>query len=211
MPDRKNIHELRELVANSRDIIKSTVDYAYRQYNNGYAPPDDIEELTERIIELLLDHDCHNIKMYDSNLANLRTWLSPLVRHKTWDFIKKKRKWDSLDETVAERLLEHPKQELNIISQERQMAFEKEIEKLSEHDRCLINLIREEVPVAEIAECLNIKPLSVNRMKHKIIQKIKAGLNKNGGGANLMPELPTRKMKIIQNNQSTFFSFAPIN
>ncbi len=181
MPDSNNILESQELVANSRDIIKAAVASTYRKYN-GYAPPDDVEELTEKIILLLLDHDCHKIKTYNPSQGDIRTWLPSVVRNPVWDFVKKKRKWDSLDETVAEKLMEQPKQELNIILQEQQIALTKEIEKLSEHDRRLILLICDEVPVAEIAKRLKIKPKSVNQMKHQIIQKIKARLNKDGGG-----------------------------
>ena len=50
---------------------------------------------------------------------------------------------DSLDETVADKLFEQPKQELNIILQEQQIALAKEIAKLSEHDRQIITLICE--------------------------------------------------------------------
>lgn len=158
------------------------VAFAYRHYSNGYAPPDDVEELTEEIIKLLLDHNCHRIKTYDPAKASLKTWLTPIVRHETWVFIKKKRTWDSLDETLAEKLMEQPTQELNLISKEQQIAMNKEIAQLSEQNRQLITLIREEFPVAEIAKQLNIKPESAHRMKYEIIQKLRVKLNKNGGG-----------------------------
>ena len=180
MPDSKSIQEWQEFIAESRAIIKTAVVNVYRKYN-GYAPPDDVEELTEKIILLLLDHDCHKIQTYDPSKGDLKTWLPSVVRNSVWAFIEKKRKWDSLEETVAEKLMEQPKQELNIILQEQQIALTKEIEKLSEHDRRLILLIYNEMPIAEIAKRLKIKPDSVYRMKHQIIQKIRANLKMGGG------------------------------
>ncbi len=101
-----------------------------------------------------------------------------------------KRKWDRLEETVAEKLIEQPTQELNIISKEQRASLTSEITKLSEHDRRLILLICDEVPVAEIANQLKIKPESVHRMKHQIIQKIKAGIM---GGVKYRARVPNKK------------------
>ena len=90
-----------------------------------------------------------------------------------------------------------------MMQQEQRTAITAEIEKLSARQRQLIRLICNDFPVAEIAKQMKVKPESVHRMKHQVIQKIKAGLKKEGG-ATSVPNHPKRKMKIIQNNESRF-------
>ncbi len=172
---------------------------------------DEVEDLREQIVVLLLNNDCQRLKTFDSDKASFKTWLTKVVDHHVSAYLKQRKTWHSLAETLPEKLLEQPKQELNVITQEQRIAVAKEIEKLSEHQRRLLTLICDDLPVTEIAERLKIKPESIHRMKHQIIQKIRAGLKKEtGGGANFMPNTQIRKIRIIKNNKSRFCNLRTI-
>ncbi len=90
MPDSKSLQDWQEFVADSCDIIKTAVNSTFRKFNHGYAPPEDVDEVTEDIFKLLLNHDCRVIKMYDESRSNLMTWLTPEINHQVWAYLQKK-------------------------------------------------------------------------------------------------------------------------
>ena len=170
---------------------------------------DEVEEFRGQIVLLLYTNDCHRLKTFDPARGAFKTWLTKVIEHHIPTQLKRQQAWDGLDVILPGKLLTEGTQELNMMQQEQRTAITAEIEKLSAGQRQLIRLICNDLPVAEIAKQMKIKPESVHRMKHQVIQKIKAGLKKEGG-ANSVPNHPKRKMKIIQNNESRFFTFRAI-
>lgn len=142
---------------------------------------DEIEDYRGKIMLHLLADDGHRLKTYDPSKSSLRTWLTRVAEHLISDELKHRRGWDSLDDVSLELLLEPPRQELQIITQERRALVEQVVNKLSAHQQRLYRLVCEGLSAPEIAKRLNIKTASVHRRKHELIMKIQAGL-RNGGG-----------------------------
>jgi len=109
--------------------------------------------------------------------------LTAVTEHELGYKFKHEKSWDSLDDTPLEQLLELPQQERNVITQEQREAVARVVAKLSARQQQLWELLCDDLSASEIAERLNIKAASVHRMKHELIQKIKKGIAKNGGGA----------------------------
>ena len=78
--------------------------------------------------------------------------------------------------------MEQPRQELNVSTHEELAAVIHVVTQLSARQQEIFWLLYAELSTSEMAERLKIKPESVRRMKHELRQKIKAGMEKNGGG-----------------------------
>jgi RNA polymerase sigma factor (sigma-70 family) len=208
MPDSKNLtdgnsqSEPPALPAELYEALPALIHAACRQFH--YDPkPDQIENLRGEIILQLLENDGHRLQTFDSDKASLHTWLHTLVRNYVGKRLKRRRKWDSLEDVLPEVLLEQPRQELNVSAHEEFVAVARVVAKMSARQQELFRLVCAELSTAEIAKRLKIKPESVRRMKHGLRQKIKAGLEKTGG-ANYVPKGLRRKIKIIEKSESTF-------
>lgn len=198
------------LLSLNYDAVKELVFYACRKYHQ-HPMLEEIEDLRNDIAYYLLNDNSHYLRTFDPKKASFKTWLTCVVEHFISNYFKHQRSWDNLKETLPERFLEEPKQELNSITKEKQEAVTKEISKLTSYQQNFINLICDDLSVSEIAQRLSIKPESVYWMKHQIIQKIQVGLHRqNGGGANSVPEHQNSKIKINQNNDSRFSAHSTI-
>ena len=130
----------------------------------------------------MIADDYRYLKTFDPAKASLKTWLTAVTEHELGYKFKHEKTWDSLDDTPLDQLLELPQQERNVITQEQREAVARVVAELSLHQQQLYALLCEELSAPEIAERLNIKAASVHRMKHALIQKVKKGIEKNGGG-----------------------------
>lgn len=173
--------DLSALVAKLYKELPSLIGYACGDFYH-YPKPDKIEDWRAEIILLFLKNDGHTLKTFHSDRGKLNTWLHAVIRNHVGGRLKRRRKWDSLDDVLPETLMEQPRQELNVSAHEELAAVIRIVAKLSARQQELFRLICAELSTSEMAERLKIKPESVRRMKHKLRQKIKAGLEKNGGG-----------------------------
>lgn len=186
------------LYAELPDLIRS----ACWQFH--YFPtPEEIEDRRAEIIVRFLEHDGYLLQTFDAERGTLKTWLHTVVRNYVGKHLKRRQKWDSLEDVLPEILLEQPRQELNVKAQEQFIAVARVVPQLSARQQELFRLVCEECSTIEIAQRLKLKPESVRRMKYELRQKIKAGLGKNGG-ANRVPNRVGRKMKINEKSESTF-------
>jgi RNA polymerase sigma-70 factor (ECF subfamily) len=209
MPDSKtqtentNPNDWPALWAQCRDLLPDIVWRICRRYDR-VPRPEKIEDQVEDMLLHLLADDYHHLKTYDPDKGELKTWLFTVTKNELIGKFKHEKAWDSLEETLLEKLLELPQQERNVITQEELEAVAREVAKLSAKKRRLFALFWEGLDAPEIAERLNIKPASVHRMKHALFQKIREGVEKKWGGANCVPEWASRKIKIIEKSESRF-------
>lgn len=194
MPDSKQLTDKNKegdphpLIAQVYFLMPNLVYYAFRHFH--YFPTqDECEDLHDDIVVYLLAKDCHHLNTYDPRQGDLKTWLTSVVRNYIGDYLKRKRDWDSLEETLPEQLMEQPKQELNAITQERLAAVARVVAKLSVRKQQLYRLLSEGFSPAEIAERMNIKAASVHQRRYELIRLIQAGL-KNGGG-----QIPCQRLR----------------
>jgi RNA polymerase sigma factor (sigma-70 family) len=190
-------------------LLPDLVYYAFLHFHH-FPKPGESEGRCHDIVVYLLAHDCHHLNTYDPDRGELKTWLNTVVRNFVGDYLKHKRSWDSLEETLLEQLLEQPKQERNAITQEQRNAVARVVARLSARKQELYRLLSEGFSPAEIAERLNIKATSVHQRKYELIRLIQAGLKNGGGGANPVPEVPQRKMKRIGKNEVRFLPLKTI-
>jgi RNA polymerase sigma factor (sigma-70 family) len=207
MPDGKQLTdgnsqgEPHPLMAQVYPLLPDLVYYAFLHFHH-FPIPGESEGRCHDIVVYLLAHDCHNLNTYDPDRGELKTWLNTVVRNYVGDYLKHKRSWNSLEETLLEQLLEQPQQERNAITQEQRSAVDRVVAQLSARKQQLYRLLSEGFSSAEIAERMNIKPASVHQRKYELIRLIQAGLK--NGGANPVPEIPQRKKKIIEKNEVRF-------
>lgn len=175
-----NHHDLGSLAEQCCDLLPGIVWHVCQRFHR-YLAPDKIEDYVGEMLLHLLADDYHYLKIYDPDKGELKPWLFVVTEHKLGNEFKHEKAWDSLDETVAEQLLELPQQEWDVITQEELEAVAREVAKLSARQQQLFALLWKELPALEIAERLHIKVASVHRMKHALFQKIRAGIEKNGG------------------------------
>ena len=198
MPDSKTLTDGNSqgdpppLMAQVYPDLSELVRYAFLHFH--YFPtPNQIEDWHHDIVVLLLADDCRKLKTFDPDKGSLKTWLTSVVRNYVGDYLKHKGTWDNLEETLPEQLLEQPKQELNVITQERLAAVGRVVAKLSARKQQLYRLLGEGFSPAEIAERLNIKAASVHQRKYELIQLIQAGLKNGEGGGKFRARDSTKK------------------
>jgi RNA polymerase sigma factor (sigma-70 family) len=185
MPDSKQLTdgnsqgESHPLMAQVYPLLPDLVYHAFLHFHH-FPTPGESEGRCHDIVVYLLAHDCHHLNTYDPDRGELKTWLNTVVRNYIGDYLKHKRSWNSLEETLLEQLLEQPQQELNVITQEQRAAVAREVAKLSARKQQLWKLLCEGLSAAEIAERLNIKAASVHQRRYELIRLIQAGL-KSGG------------------------------
>jgi hypothetical protein len=97
MPDSNELETLTALVENSRARIRKAVRIACRKYKHS-ALPDEIEDFTEQIIELLLEDDGRKLRSYDASKGTFATWLQSVVNHDVSRQLQKNHPAESLDD-----------------------------------------------------------------------------------------------------------------
>lgn len=213
MPDSKiriesiNHPDLTSLAAQCQQLLPSIVWHICQRFHRSPAA-EKIEDYVEEMLLYLLADDYHHLRLYDPDKGKLKTWLNVVTEHKLVYEFKHEKAWDSLDETIAEQLWELPQQERNVITQEDKAAVVREVAKLSVRKQQLFHLLCEGFTPAEIAKRMNIKPASVHQRKHELILILQTAIK--NGGAKIVPEVPQRKMKIIEKNEVRFFTLGTI-
>ena len=187
MPDSKtrtednNHHDWESLAQQCQDLLPGIIWNVCQRFHR-YLMPDKIEDYVGEMLLHLLADDSHYLKTYDPEKGSLKTWLNVVTEHKLGYEFKHERPWNRLDDIPPEQLLELPQQERNVITQEEIEAVVREVAKMSAWQQRLFTLCWEDLSAPEIAKRLNIKAASVHRMKHALFQKIRARIEKNGGG-----------------------------
>jgi RNA polymerase sigma factor (sigma-70 family) len=171
MPDSNELETLTALVENSRARIRKAVRIACRKYKHS-ALPDEIEDFTEQIIELLLEDDGRKLRSYDASKGTFATWLQSVVNHDVSRQLQKNHPAESLDDYLL-TLSYAPQQEKELLRKEERAILYAEIDKLSLHDQTIARMKLRDVPNEEIAKELNIKPASVGREWRVIQTKLK--------------------------------------
>jgi RNA polymerase sigma factor (sigma-70 family) len=133
---------------------------------------DETDELSQQILLLLIDSDQRRLRSFGRR-ASLRTWLRVVVSHHVNRYLKTRKREMGLEEIPPGSLVSLPLQESSIVSNEQAQAFQKAIEKLSERERELLQLLcRDDLRGADIARIMGMKYDSVRRRKHALIKKL---------------------------------------
>ncbi len=179
MPGSNNIHELQELVANSRDIIGKTVIFACRKYNHG--APDEVEELTEQIIVRLLEDGCHRLNTFDPAKAKFSTWLQNVVNHHVSHYYQRNPCTGPIEDLPENQLCVAAPQEKELLTKEQQALLQQAINQLTPHDQCIARLKIGGATDEEIAQEMKVKIRSVQQEWARIFKKIVTIFSKGGG------------------------------
>ncbi len=171
--------DLSALLAKLYDELPGLIRYACGEFHH-YPKPDEIEDLRAEIIVQFFKNDGQTLKTFHSDRGKLNTWLHAVVRNYVGGRLKRRRKWDSLENVLPETLMEQPRQELNVSTHEELAAVIRIVAQSSARQQEIFWLLCAELSTSEMAERLKIKPESVRQMKYELRQKIKAGLEKNG-------------------------------
>ncbi len=178
MPDSNDLETLQARVADARAQITTAVRIACRMYNHG-ALPEEVEDFTEQIIVLLLEDDCRRMQTHDPSKASFKTWLQHVVNHHISRKLQKNHSAESLEDELLNILNYPPTQEKELLRKERRAILQAAIDKLSLHDQRIARLKLREVSDEDIAQELNIKPVSVGRewrvIKTRLAQMVTDG------------------------------------
>ena len=172
MPDSNEREDLKLLVANSYEVITTTVQFACRNYNHG-APPDEVEELRGQIIVLLLEDDCRRLKTYDPDKSSFNTWLQHVTNHHVSRYFQKQHPAEPLEDLPPDLFSYSPTQEKEFLKKEESHLLHEAVSKLTAHDQCMASLIFDEVSYEEIATEMNISAQSVRQEWYRIGKKLK--------------------------------------
>lgn len=172
MPDRNELEILKAEVAAYRSQIATAVRFAC--WNTNYkALPEEIEDCTEDITQLLLEDDCRKYRTFRAEKAAFETWLQTVAINFVRRRAKKKRPTIALADELLNTLTYAPPQDKELLGKERRALLDEAIDTLSLHDQRIARLKLLEVPDEEIAQELNIKPASVGREWRVIQTKLK--------------------------------------
>ena len=192
MPDSNEREDLKLLVANSYEVITTTVQFACLNYNHG-APSDEVEELRGQVIVLLLKDDCHRLKTYDPDKSSFNTWLQHVTNHYVSRYFQKQPPAEPLEDLPPDLFSYSPTQEKELLKKEQRTRLREDLHQLTPHDQHIARLKLSDATDQEIAQAMKIKPRSVQQEWSKIVRKLKT--------------IFKRGKKTLPNNQYKIFSF----
>ena len=163
---------LEEIMPEIRDAVRMAFSIQ-RQWPSR----DETDELSQQILLLLIDSDQRRLRSFRRK-SSLRTWLRVVVSHHVNRYLRAKRRETGLEEIPLPSLISQPTQESLTVSKERTRAVREAVEKLSDRERELLELLcRDDLRGADIAKLMGMKYDSVRRRKHALIKKLQTLLN----------------------------------
>lgn len=155
------------------ELLPKLVSQAHRTLKHNPSTVDR-EDDVQRIFLLLIDRNFRALKTYDQ-ASSLQTWLFTIVKRHIANRLLLQRRLVELD-VAMDALVEFPRQELRILSDEREALLKSIVSNLTAHEEYLFQLIREGRKASEIAVALKITKNTCYAEKSALINKLRNAL-----------------------------------
>jgi RNA polymerase sigma factor (sigma-70 family) len=141
--------------------------------NLGHYPDQtDVDSFAQQIAYLLWKEDYRVLRSFKGEAAP-ETWLFTIARRQILQWLRERKKIESLDDLPAEVYVVEEEQEKRLLRKEREEMLREAVTKLTVHDQKLYGLLRQELSVDKIADEMGIKRRSAAVMKRILIVKLR--------------------------------------
>lgn len=137
-----------------------------------YLGQTEIDCFSQQIAYLLLKNDYRVLRTFKHE-ASPETWLFTIARRHILQWVREMKKLESLDCLPPEVFVVQQEQEKSLLSKEREEVLQEAVDTLTDHDRKLFGLMRQELTTEEIADEMGIKRRSASVMKRILIVKLR--------------------------------------
>lgn len=116
---------------------------------------DDVDRFKQRLELLLWQGDLKLLREFRQE-AKLKTWLQKIANHEVSRVLREESRNVSFDDAPPEKFIQPPTQEKLLLQKEWAQLLEEALPKLTEHERKLVELMRQDLSAKEIARELGI-------------------------------------------------------
>jgi len=132
----------------------------------------DTGEFAQQIRILLWKNDYHVLRSFKHE-SEPETWLFTIAKWLILHWLREQDGMESLEDKPPDSFVVQQNQEEKLLSKEREEMLREAVSKLTEHDKKLYGLSRQERSRKEIAEEMRIKKQSVSSERDALMKKLK--------------------------------------
>lgn len=154
----------------SLPFLRSVVRSAYRKYQCHYTQ-EDVEDYVNDVVLSLIKDGEHGLQSFEGRSSS-KDWLRSVAYHQVLRSILGRKDMASLDDVTLDDIACPPTQEDEVWIKETKELLAEMAAELTEHERQVLEFMKQGLRTHEIAAQMGIAPNSVSKSKGRLLDKL---------------------------------------